>query len=327
MNDLIVLRPEGLYCPAGDFYIDPHKRVPRAVVTHAHGDHAKSGCGRYWTAASGYKLLRHRLGAGAQVRPLEYGQRFDLNGVQISLHPAGHILGSAQLRLEHEGRVWVVSGDYKREPDPSCEPFESVPCEVFVTEATFASPEYVWAPAGEAAREIHQWWMENRAQGQASVLFCYALGKAQRVLAELLAHAPQETVYLHTAMMKLVSIYRQQNVAMLPTLGVSQVARHQDFRGALILVPPHVFGTSWLHRLQPYRSGFASGWMGVDGARARRYDRGFAMSDHADWPALLQTIRDSGARRVLAMHGETATLIATLQAQGISAEELRVTAA
>ncbi|MGH8447079.1 MAG: ligase-associated DNA damage response exonuclease [Solimonas sp.] len=324
MSDLIVLRPEGLYCPAGDFYIDPHKRVTRAVVTHAHGDHARSGCARYWTAEPGYRLLKTRLGAAAQIKPQAYGEAFELGGVRVSFHPAGHILGSAQVRIEVGGEVWVVSGDYKRDDDPSCAPFEVVRCDTFVTETTFAAPQYVWPPSGNASAEIHQWWMANRADGFASVLFCYALGKSQRVLAELLRHVadPQTTVYLHETMTRLVGHYRRAGIAMLPTAPVNECVRSHDFRGALILVPPQAFGTPWLKRLAPYRTGFASGWMGADNGRAARYDRGFTMSDHADWPSLLRTIDETGARRILTMHGDSALLVELLRARGLQAEAL-----
>ena len=323
MSDLIQMRPEGLYCPAGDFYIDPVKRVTRAVITHAHGDHVKNGCARYWTATPGYKLLRARLGAGMQVKPQDYGQVSELGGARVSLHPAGHILGSAQVRIEAGGAVWVVSGDYKRDDDPSCAPFEVVRCDVFVTEATFAAPQYVWPASGSASAEIFEWWRVNRAEGQASVLFCYALGKTQRILAELRRHCPEtQTVYLHGTMTQLVSLYRQAGVEMLPTLAVSQCVASHDFRGALILVPPSAFGTSWLKRLAPYKTGFASGWMGADNARAAKYDRGFTLSDHADWPSLLRTIEQTGARRVLAMHGDSALLVQTLRERGLDAAAL-----
>ncbi|NKF21036.1 ligase-associated DNA damage response exonuclease [Solimonas marina] len=323
MTELVVSRPEGLYCPAGDFYIDPHKRVTRAVVTHAHGDHVKNGCARYWTATPGYRLLKERLGAGMQVRPYDYGQVFELGDARVSLHSAGHILGSAQVRIEVGGEVWVVSGDYKRDADPSCAPFDVQRCNVFVTEATFASPQYVWPPDGSASAQIAEWWMANRAAGHASVLFTYALGKTQRVLAELMRHVGvDETVYLHQTMTKLVGLYRREGIAMLPTRGVNECGGGYDFRGSLILVPPQAFGTPWLRRLAPYRTGFASGWMGADNGRAAKYDRGFTLSDHADWPSLLRTIEQTGARRVLAMHGDSRVLIDTLRARGLQADAI-----
>lgn len=323
MAELLELRREGLYCPAGDFYIDPGKRVRHAVVTHAHGDHARPGCDRYWTAASGAPITRLRLGSAARVSAVAYGEPFTLGRARVSLHPAGHILGSAQVRIEVDGEVWVASGDYKRDADPSCEPFEPVACKVFVTEATFALPQYHWPDPDGVMREIHDWWQQNRADGQCSVLFCYALGKAQRILAGLRPYTDARVV-LHPNMNKLVALYRKAGIALLPTAGYGELPAHQDWRGQLLLVPPQVQATNWLKRFAPYRTAFASGWM-QDAVRQQRYDRGFALSDHADWPGLLRTIRESGARRVLAMHGDSQVLVTHLREQGIAAEAMAET--
>jgi putative mRNA 3-end processing factor len=321
-DPLVQLRREGLYCPAGDFYIDPGKRVARAVITHAHGDHAKPGCGRYWAAASGVGLLRERLGRAATIEAVPYGQPFVLGGTRVSLHPAGHILGSAQVRIEHEGRVWVVSGDYKRDEDPSCEAFEVVSCDVFVTESTFAMPAHKWPAPRAVAQEIFEWWQACKRDGKAAVLFCYALGKAQRVLAEL-ARYTDETVCLHPSMNALVRIYRKAGVRLLPTAPVGNLPKGTGFAGRLVLAPPGAGGTSWMKRFVPYATGFASGWMGESGSRRlAAYDRGFVLSDHADWDGLLRTIRETGARRVLTMHGDADVLLATLRGQGIEAERL-----
>ncbi len=322
VEELIQLRREGLYCPAGDFYIDPSKRVARAVITHAHGDHAKSGCGRYWAAASGAGLLRERLGRAATIEATPYGQRFTLGGTQVSLHPAGHILGSAQVRIEHEGRVWVVSGDYKRDADPSCEPFEVVPCDVFVTESTFAMPAHQWPQPETVAQEIFDWWQACKHDGRTAVLFCYALGKAQRVLAELARHT-DETVCLHPSMNALVRIYRKAGIKLLPTVAVGNLPKGTNFAGRLVLAPPGAGGTSWMKRFAPYVTGFASGWMGESGSRRlAAYDRGFVLSDHADWDALLRTVNETGARRVLTMHGDADALLVVLREQGINAGKL-----
>ncbi|HUP91532.1 MAG TPA: ligase-associated DNA damage response exonuclease [Solimonas sp.] len=323
MAELVVPAPEGLYCPAGDFFIDPWLPVPRAVITHAHGDHAQAGSGRYWCSREAAPLLRARLGREAQIVPLAYGQAADFGAARVSLHPAGHVLGSAQVRIEAQGSVWVVSGDYKREADPSCAPFEPQACEVFVTEATFALPVYRWPEPAMVAREIHDWWMANRAAGEASVLFCYALGKAQRVLAEL-AQLSGETVYVHGAIYPLTEIYRAAGVRMLPALPVAQQPSGFDFRGQLVLAPPGAGGTPWMKRFRPFRTGFASGWMRIRGNRRRRgYDRGFVLSDHADWPSLLRTIGETGARRVRVMHGHADALVLWLRSQGLEADEIK----
>lgn len=323
MSDLIVPTERGLYCPPGDFHIDPWRPVPRAVITHGHADHARSGCGHYWGARPGLGLLRERIGYGAGITALDYGQRIALGDTTVSLHPAGHVLGSAQVRVEHRGEVWVCSGDYKRDPDPTCAPFEVVRCDVFITEATFGLPVYRWDDSAEVAREIHAWWQQCKTDQVCAVLHCYALGKAQRILAELTRYT-DETVYLHGAMTRLVKLYRDAGVHMLPTDAVGNQPRFFNWAGRLLLAPPGAGGTPWMRRFKPLSTGFASGWMRVRGTRRRQaYDRGFTLSDHADWPSLLRTIEETGARRVLATHGNTEALIAWCRERGIEAAELR----
>lgn len=321
--ELVVPTDRGLYCPPGDFYIDPRKPVERAVITHGHGDHARSGSRHYWGTASGLGLLRARIGYGAGITPLAYGQRLAFGDAVVSLHPAGHVLGSAQVRIEVAGEVWVVSGDYKRDPDPSCEPFEVQRCDVFVTEATFALPVYRWPEPAQVAREMFDWWQQCKADGKTAVMFCYALGKAQRILAEL-GRLSGETAYLHASLTPLVKIYRQAGIAMLPTEPVGNQPKFFDWKGRLVLAPPGAGGTPWMKRFRPASTGFASGWMRVSGSRQRQaYERGFVLSDHADWPGLIRTIEETGARRVLAMHGHTDTLLQYLGERGIAAAALK----
>jgi putative mRNA 3-end processing factor len=316
--DLIVTTADGLYCPAGAFHIDPWRPVQRAVITHAHGDHLYPGCGEYLTSAAGAALAARRLPPDTIVNALAYGEVRDFGATQVSLHPAGHVLGSSQVRIEHQGAVWVVSGDYKRDPDPTCAPFEPVACDVFISEATFALPAYRWPSSAAVAAEIHEWWRGNRARGTASVLFAYALGKAQRVLAELTS-LTEEAVYVHGAVASLTDIYRKEGVTMLPTLPVAE-APAAHYSGALIIAPPSAAGSTWMRRFGDCSTGFCSGWMRVRGDRRRRgYDRGFVLSDHADWPSLLRTIRDSGARRILLTHGHGDTLSRYLCEQGADA--------
>lgn len=322
MNDLVRVTDKGLYCEAGDFYIDPWRPVPRAVITHAHADHARSGSQHYWCSTPGLGLTRARVGYGGGISAMDYGQRFAMERAQVSLHPAGHVLGSAQVRIEVDAQVWVVSGDYKREPDPSCAPFEPVRCDVFITEATFALPVYRWPDPTEVAREIYDWWQDCKREGQCAVLCCYALGKAQRILAEL-RQLTDETAYLHGAMAPLVKLYRQAGIAMLPTDTVGNQPKFFDWKGKLLLAPPGAAGTPWMKRFKPYSTGFASGWMRVRGSRRRQaWDRGFVLSDHADWNGLLLSIEQTGARRVLATHGNTDALVEVLRARGIDAAPL-----
>ncbi|MFL6193778.1 MAG: ligase-associated DNA damage response exonuclease [Thermoanaerobaculia bacterium] len=311
----------GLFCAAGGFYIDPWRPVERAVISHAHGDHARWGSQAYLGAEASVPVLRRRLGEAA-IEGVPWGEKVRMGEVTVSFHPAGHILGSAQVRVEREGEVWVFSGDYKRAADPTCEPFEPVACHTFITEATFALPIYRWDPTAETAREVFDWWEGNREAGRASVLFCYALGKAQRILAEL-ARFTDRTVFVHGSVEPLNECYRDAGVALLPTRPVSETAKGQSFAGELILAPPSAGGSTWMRRFGQAGTAFASGWMRVRGTRRRRgFDRGFVVSDHADWPDLLRTIRDTGAERVLTTHGYADSFARYLREQGIAAGTL-----
>lgn len=320
-GDPLSLRPEGLYCAAGDFYIDPWRPVARAVVTHGHGDHARPDMGEYHTSAAGLPLLRWRLGERRYVAH-GYGEAFALDSARVSLHPAGHVLGSAQVRIESGGEVWVVSGDYKRQSDPTCEPFEPVRCDAFVTEATFALPVYRWPDTAEEIARIVRWRERCAERGEAAVLFCYALGKAQRLLAELRAFG-ERPVYAHGAIEAGVRVYREAGVAMVETRALGEADARDAYAGELVLAPPSALGSAWMRRFRRLQTGFASGWMRIRGNRRRRnVDRGFVISDHADWPALLGSIADSGAGRVLATHGRADALVRVLRERGVDAQAL-----
>jgi putative mRNA 3-end processing factor len=319
---LLQLTGDGLYCPPGDFHVDPWHPVERAVITHAHSDHARRGSRRYLAARPGQRLLRTRLGDDAVIDALDYGEAVDVRGVRVSLHPAGHILGSAQVRLEHRGEVWVVSGDYKLDRDPTCAPFEPVRCHTFVTESTFGLPIYRWPAQDEVVGDINAWWRQNREEGKATLLFGYALGKAQRLLAGL--DAGIGPIYTHGAVEKLSRDYRDSGVALPPTTYVGDVPRGTDWGGALIVAPPSAHGTAWTRRFGTASTGFASGWMRIRGTRRRRaVDRGFVLSDHADWPGLLDAVRATGAERVWVTHGYVGVLVRWLREQGIEAEGLQ----
>ena len=321
-DDLVQMRPEGLYCPAGDFHIDPWRPVPRAVITHGHGDHARIGMGEYHCSQDSLPILRWRLGEQA-IHAHAYGATFRIGDARVSLHPAGHVLGSAQVRIEAGGEVWVASGDYKRQPDPTCAPFEVVPCDVFITEATFALPVYRWPETTTVARDIVQWREACAERGEAAVLLCYALGKAQRLLAELAVHTDKPAL-LHGAIANGVDVYRQHGVSMLATRRLTETSPERDFAGELVLAPPSAAGSTWMRRFRRAQTGFASGWMRIRGNRRRRnHDRGFVVSDHADWPDLLRTVRETGARRIIATHGNTDAIVRVLNEAGIDAGAFR----
>lgn len=312
----------GLYCEAGDFFIDPWRPVDFAVLTHAHSDHARPGSRYYLVADRGAGLFRERLGSAAKIETLPYGRTIQRNGVTISLHPAGHILGSAQVRIEHRGCIAVVSGDYKVEPDETCDPFEPVRCHLFVTECTFGLPIYRWRPQAEIFAEINEWWRDNQSRGRTSILFGYSLGKAQRVLNGLdPAIGP---IFVHGAVEKFLPHYHAAGVQ-LPELHRADADAVRAAQGrALILTPPSADHTPWLRKFGDCSTAMASGWMQVRGTRRRRsLDRGFVLSDHVDWPGLLDSIRATGAETIWATHGQTGPLVRWLKENGLQAEAIR----
>lgn len=316
-DDLIQLTAEGLYCARGGFHIDPWRPVPRAIITHGHADHARPGMGEYHLARPGLPVLQWRLGDQVYY-PHDYGEVCVLGDTRVSLHSAGHVLGSAQVRVEADGEVWVASGDYKRQPDPTCAPFEVVACDTFITEATFGLPVYRWPDPAEVVADIVRWRQECAALGEAALLYCYALGKAQRVLGELM-RIDDSPVYLHGAVDAGVAVYRSAGIAMAPTLRVADQDKACDFSGRLVLAPPSAAGSAWTRRFRHAQQGFVSGWMRLRGNRRRRnYDRGFVISDHADWNDLLHTVRQTGASRVIATHGNTAALVRALNEEDIA---------
>ena len=296
--------------------------MPRALITHAHADHARPGCGEYWAIGRSAAVLRQRLGQQINLTCVNYGDEHRIGDARVSFHSAGHVLGSAQIRLQAGGETWLVSGDYKRDADPSCDPFAVVSTDVLISEATFGLPIYRWPPGEQVAADVLRWWRE--APERASLLFCYAFGKAQRLLAELHQLGVRDTVLLHGAMVPITAAYREQGIAMVPTEPLSTLPRNADLCGRLVLAPPSAHRSPWMKRFKAPQTGFASGWMAVRGARRRRgYERGFVLSDHADWPGLLQTVRQSGAQQVYVTHGQCDVLARYLsEVEGIASEPL-----
>ena len=312
------LRAEGLYCPAGDFYIDPRAAVDRAVVTHAHSVVTNAVADRYLTAKPGHTLLRAQLGPQAIIESLEYAESRSLGDVRISLHPAGHILGSAQVRIESGGEVWVVSGHYKLARDPTCAPYQPLRCHTFVTEASFALPIFRWPDSSEVRHAVQAWWKANQQAGRATLLFTHPVGQAQRLLAMLDPSIGR--IYIHASIESVTSIYREQDLRLAPATLVGGAG---DWRHALILAPPAAHGSAWARRFGPASTALASGWMRIRGTRRRRsLDRGFVLSDHADWPALLRAIEETGAERILVTGGFRGPLTRWLQERGREARAI-----
>lgn len=312
----------GLYCEAGGFHVDPCRAVHRAVITHAHADHTAPGCGRYLTAAPGLGILQERLGPHALIDALPYGEAVTLAGVRVSLHPAGHVLGSAQVRAEERGEVWVVSGDYQTTPNPTCTPFELVPCHTFVTESTFGHPFFQWAPAADLFADIHAWWRANQAEGRASLLYAYAFGKAQRVLAGL--NADVGPIFVQRDVASVNAHYLRHGVPLVATRDPHRPVDAADWSRGLFVLPPSARWRQPFPCVGPYATAMASGWMALpDGPQRRKVQRGFALSDHADHGEILAVVRACGAERIFVTHGYIETLVAELRELGYAAEALQ----
>ncbi|HEX8546612.1 MAG TPA: ligase-associated DNA damage response exonuclease, partial [Cytophagaceae bacterium] len=299
---MLEFKDKGLYCPQANIYIDPWLPVDNALITHAHSDHSRRGSKRYLAHTQSASVMRLRLGSDIELQTIDYNKDIFINGVKISFHPAGHIIGSAQIRLEHKGEVWVVSGDYKTEYDGLSPAFEPVKCHAFITESTFGLPIYKWKPQEEIYKEINTWWAENSAAGLTSVLFGYPLGKIQRLLFHLDRSIGR--VFAHGAVINVNEALINDGAPIPLVERVNLEANKKDFAGSIVLATPSALGTPWIRKFQPYSTGLASGWMNLRGAKRRRpVDRGFVLSDHADWPSLLQTIKDTEAEKIFVTHG------------------------
>lgn len=315
---VLEFRRQGIYCPAGDFFIDPWRPVDRALITHGHADHARDGMRRYLATEAAAPVMRHRLGP-IDLETVAYGQTTRIGEANVSFHPAGHVPGSAQIRVEVGGEVWVVSGDYKTVNDGFSEPFEPVACHSFITECTFGLPVFKWTPQEQVIADIHAWWASNRAEGRFSVLGAYALGKAQRILAALDPDAGP--ILTHGAIENTNEVLRAQGLALPETIRVTPEMTAKDHPGALVVATPGGMGGPWMRRFQGASTAFASGWMALRGVRRRRSaDRGFVMSDHADWTGLNDAIKDTGAERVFVTHGYTSVFVRWLSEQGYDAD-------
>jgi putative mRNA 3-end processing factor len=317
MSDVLTFTDRGIYCPAGDFHVDPWRPVARALLTHGHSDHARPGMESYLATDIAAPVIRHRLGAIA-LGTIRYGEVRQIGGARVSFHPAGHVPGSAQIRVAVAGQVWVVSGDYKTEDDGLSTPFEPVRCHAFISECTFGLPVFRW-PAQEVLRDqVNRWWAANAAEGRFSLLGAYALGKAQRLLT--LLDPAIGPILTHGAIEATNAVLRAQGIALPMTEQVTAATDLKARKGALILCPPSAPATPWADRFTPSASAFASGWMALRGIRRRRgADMGFVVSDHADWDGLNSAIRATGAERIYVTHGYTAPFRRWLEEQGYDA--------
>ena len=317
---LIEFSDKGLYCREGNFYIDPWQPVDRAIITHAHSDHARAGCKFYLCHHYTKPLLQARLG-DYLYQSVEWNEAVDMNGVRVSLHPAGHIIGSSQIRVEYKGEVWVVSGDYKIIDDGISGAFEPVKCHVFITESTFGLPIYKWKPQDEIYNDIKSWIQKNQSKNISSVLIAYSLGKAQRVLQPV--SEVTDVIYVHGAIANMQTALENSGWKFPKVERITRDTPKSKLTGSVIIAPPSADGTSWMKRFSPSSTGVCSGWMQVRGSmRRRNADAGFAFSDHADWDGLLTAIHATGAEKVYATHGFQSALSRYLNEHGIEAAEV-----
>ncbi len=315
---LLEFTESGIYCPIADIYIDPWRPVERALITHGHSDHARPGHQHYACHHDSVNILRFRLGQEISVTGYGYGETFLHRGVRFSFHPAGHIIGSAQIRVEYQGEVWVASGDYKLEDDGLAPAYEPVKCHAFITECTFGLPVYKWPDPATVHQEINQWWENNRKAGKVSILSGYSLGKAQRLLHHL--DASIGPVFTHGAIENMNEVLRESGVVLPDTRRVTADINKKEYKGGLVLAPPSAIGSAWQKKFQPFSEGIASGWMALRGARRRRsVDRGFILSDHVDWPGVNTAIRETGAQKIITTHGYTSIFTKWLLEQGYQA--------
>jgi putative mRNA 3-end processing factor len=315
---LLEFTPKGIYCPPADCYIDPWLPVSKALITHGHSDHARSGHTKYIAQKDSVPILRYRLGSFIKISGLSYGETLTINNVKISFHPAGHIIGSSQIKLEYKGEIWVLSGDYKLENDGISVPFESVKCHTFITECTFGLPSFKWENQDVVFNDINAWWRKNQERGLPSVIAAYSLGKAQRIIKNLDPSIGK--IFTHGAIENTHDVLRNQGFPIPEGLKVENTLKADHFKGALLIAPPSAIGSAWTKRLGEYEEAVVSGWMSVRGIKRRRnIERGFVLSDHADWEGLNTAVRESGAEKVFVTHGYTDIFAKWLSEKGYEA--------
>jgi len=318
---LLEVTDRGIYCAKGDFFIDPWKPVDKALITHAHADHARWGSSKYLAHQDSLPVLRLRLGKDIHVQGIDYNKVLTINGVKVSFHPAGHILGSAQIKVSNGSESWVVSGDYKLENDGISTPFEPVKCTHFITESTFGLPVYQWEDQSTIFADLNNWWQRNQEAGKTSVLFAYALGKAQRLINGLDPNLGK--VYVHGAVWNIIEACKEQYDFDIKVHPITKETPKQAFQHQMIVAPPSAMGSPWMRKFQPYNTAIASGWMAVRGQKRRRaVDKGFIMSDHADWIGLLTAIKATEAQNIYVTHGYSHIFSRYLNESGYNAQVL-----
>ncbi len=319
MERLLTFDGKGIYCPRADVHIDPWEKVPKALITHGHSDHARWGMGAYLCTHESVPILQHRLGKTNRIQGIAFGENLFINGVKFSFHPAGHVIGSAQIRVEYKDEIWVVSGDYKLANDGISKAFEPVKCHTFITESTFGLPVYKWQNQTAIFDKVNTWWRKNQAEGRVSVITAYSLGKAQRLINGLDPSIGK--IYTHGAIENTNSILREHNHFIQDTQFATASYNFKDYQGNMVVCPPSAANSNWVKKFKDFRLGIASGWMQMRGARRRRAaDIGFILSDHADWNGLNTAIEATGANEIYVTHGFSRIYSQYLREQGYDAK-------
>ena len=304
---LIRYKDGNLYCELADIWIDPSKPVKKALITHAHFDHFTFGCEEYISTKETAILLKERVGDNIKIKTFEYGEEFKINGIKISFHPSGHILGSSQIKFIFAEEKWLISGDFKLQKDETCKQYEIVKTDYLISESTFGLPIFKWDEPKKTASDITKW--VNSSQEKTSILFCYSLGKAQRILNEISKTNFINNIYTHSSIYRMNNCYKKLGIDIIETKKLEQTKNNSDLKGSLILLPPALNKSSYLKNFKDSQTGFASGWMSIRALRKRSgYDKGFSISDHADWIAILKTIKESKAKNVFFHHGDSEAL-------------------
>ena len=317
-NDLLIFNDRGIYCPRSNVYIDPIKPVDKAILTHAHSDHARPGSKYYIAQKDNFNILKLRLG-DIPLETKAYNERFLINQVKFSFHPAGHIWGSSQVRVEYKDEVWVVSGDYKTVDDGFSTPYEPIKCHVFISESTFALPVFKWLPQKLVLNQLELWWKKNAEDGKTSIVSAYALGKAQRLLTSV--NPDIGKIFVHGAVHNVNEALRKDGAILPDCQYVSPEIPKSAYPGSLVVTPSSGLGTSWVNKFYPYELGTVSGWMNIRGIKRRRNaGRGFVLSDHADWQGLNQAVEACEAEKIFVMHGYTDSFARYLNGKGLESD-------
>ena len=320
-QNLISQKSQGLYCESANIWIDPYKPVEKAIITHAHSDHFTNGCREYICSIETGLLLKKRFGNNINLKTVEYDKKFLINGINFSLHPSGHILGSSQIKIMTDSETWLITSDFKRQKDKTCKSYERLKTDFLICESTFGLPIFNWESTNKIIDKITKW--VNQSEDSTSILFCYSLGKAQRLLSELNSQN-FKNIYVHKSINNINTIYKNLGIELEEAKIFDNNLEINNLKDCLLLLPPSLNNQNFLKKFKRFQTGFASGWMSIRALKKRSgFDKGFTISDHADWNGLIKTIKESEAKRVFLNHGDGESLANFLRdKEGLDIQQL-----